>query len=426
MRPPNSPSPQPSVRRARQVLLILSVMLSPASVRADGNVVLPTSLKRGMTLEQSSDRGTLSVRRAGVQAPLLRVPTFGVDVNPQGTQIEVLPDTCWYFGEPLVKTFTLDMLEARLENAAALKLHRERRHAEAVPGFHKALQLDPNYLLAALNLASALTLAGNKDAAVAALAPFLTREMPRVYLAVLQDPELQPLLSMPVLAALRTQPPGTAALRARDLGWTAHSARHHLLAALDEHSGLVLFSLSSGARVAQLDMGSEIFSYSCEGESCNDVDRDRPKVKRQAQEVFQRQAALANRFLADLGFDAVKEREDANAKCPAAQNDEPRPGNTLCLPRSGLQFSLNGSDVELHGNKELVWEHCCDSADRVKAAAYLPRLGAIVFRWIKGHGSSECGRQAGTELFLLSKGTKASTPQSPQPLRNPKLPSLAP
>jgi hypothetical protein len=355
------------------------------------------------------------------------VPIYGVDVNPQGTQIEALADTCWYFGEPLVNAFTLDMLEARIENAAALKLHRERRHAEAAPGFRKALQLDPNYLLAALNLASALTLAGNKDAAVATLAPFLARGLPRVYLAVLQDPELQPLLSTPVLAALRTQPPGTAVLRERDLRWTAHSARHRLLAALDAQSGLVIFSLSSGARVAQLDMGSEYYPYSCEGESCEAVEKDRPLVKRQAREAFQRQVGLANRLLTDLGFNPVNEREDANAKCPAAQKDEPGDRNTLCLPRSGLQFSVVGSGVHLHGNdKDLVWEDCCADIGRNDAAAYLPRLGAIVFWWRKGHGSTECGRQAGTALYLLSKGTKASPPQSPQRLRNPKLPSLAP
>lgn len=429
VRPQNSPSPcaPPFAPRARQVLLILSVMLGPASVCADGNLDLPASLQRGITLERS-DRGMLSVRRAGVQAPLLRVPIFGVDVNPQGTQIEVLPDTCWYFGEPLVRTFTLDMLEARIANAAALKLHRERRHAEAAPGFRKALQLDPNYLLAAVNLASALTLAGNKDAAVAALAPFFARELPRVYLAVLQDPELQPLLSMPVLAALRTQQPGTAVLRERDRRWIAHSPRHHLLASLDEHSGLVIFSLSSGAWVAQLDMGSEIFPSSCGDTPCHLwVDKERLKVKRQARELFQRQEALANRFLADLGFNAVMEREDANAKCPAAQKDEPGSGNTLCLQRNGLQFSLAERDVHLHGNnKDLVWANCCPSADRIEAATYLPQLGAIVFQWRKGHGSTECGRQAGTDLVLLSSGTKVSAPQSLQPSRNTKLPSVAP
>lgn len=107
---------------------------------------------------------------------------------------------------------TLDQLEARLVNHESLVLHRKKDWANAAKGFAKAVQLDPTWRLPAYNLASAHARLGATAPALAALAPWLKAEPIATFVQVASDPELQPLLSLPELAAVRAGKPGTFTL----------------------------------------------------------------------------------------------------------------------------------------------------------------------------------------------------------------------
>lgn len=402
----------------RRVAFLLALLCS-AAASADSwpRAELPLKLARDLVVEGvSPDKGDKGdkkvqpvVRRGALSAPLARQELRAVYLSPKSDRIELLLETDWYFGEPLTTTFSLDMLEARLENAAALKLHRNKRYAEAAQGFTRALRLDPRFRLAAYNLASALSQQGRKDEAVAALAPFLSRELPATYLALLQDPELQPLLETREVAALRADSAGTvgtagtAALTARDERWLAHSARHQLLAALDPHRGLVLFSLRTGEVVAQLEMGTEIFPWSCDG--CSDeIEQQARRAKASAQVAFQKKLPLANRFLAELGFSALKRREDGK-RC--------EPGRSLCFAASGLrvEFSDDEDRATVYKKGQRVTapsaEYCSHSID---GGTYLPELQVVTYRWSHRHGSTDRGRQQGTELLLVSPSASKNRP----------------
>ena len=107
---------------------------------------------------------------------------------------------------------TVAKLNARLENVAALALHRARKWTEAAAGFSRALALDPTLDVAATNLASAQLLAGKPEDALRTLAPLLEKAPVATYAQVASDPELAPLLKRPALAALRAPTPGKARL----------------------------------------------------------------------------------------------------------------------------------------------------------------------------------------------------------------------
>lgn len=381
---------------------LLSLFLGISSVHAEGNISYPATLPRGMVLEWSS---TLTLRRGDVSTPLSRVGLFGASLNEQGTVLELVPDTCSYSGEPLVTTFTLNMLEARLENAAALKLHRAHRYAEAAQGFRKALKLDPVYNLAAYNLASSLSRAAKPDEAVAALAPFLKRELPKTYLAILKDPELLPLLETPALRQLQAVPPGAGLLTEPEPGWQAYSAKHGLLAALDQHRGLVIFSLRSGELLAQLAMGSVEVRISC-GDHYEDCQRAIDKERRQAtvaaKAEFMRQRPLANSLLSALGFAAIGQRE------PGKPCDRACTANCLYCFRSGLSVKLNDDELKVYqaGKAPKNDDPHDPSWQRLEGATYLPGLKALVYQWTKNGGSQECGSLGGTELKLISAKDK--------------------
>ena len=388
------------------VLAGILLYVLPAAADSWPRVDLPLKLPRELVVE-AVPVGKLRqpvVRRGSLSTPLSRLEVTEVYLSPQGNRIELFVNKDWYFGEPITTTFSLDMLEARLENAAALKLHRSQRYEEAAQGFAKALRLDPHYRLAAYNLASALSRQGRKDQGAAVLAPLLDRELPKTYLAILQDPELLALLDTPKLAALRADPPGTAELKTRDEHWLAYSAKYNLLAALDDHQGLVVFSLRTGEIIAQLDMGSEIFPWSCE-DCSEELEQLSRKARASAKVAFDTQRPLANRFLQSLGFSDLIRRE-ASKRC--------EPGRSLCFAANHLraEFSNDEDKITVYKNSRRVASTMAkDCSHTIDQGTYLPELQAMLYHWLHRHSSTERGPQAGIELLLLSPS--ASQDRSP-------------
>lgn len=371
---------------------------APRSATADPSE--PIDFARGLRVEVVD--GTPRVLRAGASAPLIRGRIFGFTADERKTQLELDLDDCWTFGERETARFTLDMLEARLENAAALKLHRAGKHAEAAAGFRRALRLDPRYVLAGYNLASALNRLGRRAEAAAALAPFFERSLVKVYLAALQDPELTPLLDEPGLATVRVQPPGTAVLRRWDPDWIAYSARHGRIAVLDDHDGLRVFSLKTGELDAVLSLGDRVLQWSGGG---SDVDAQLQQAERKlankAEQVLRKQLPLVNRVLADLGFVEIKQRE-------AGKIEGSPESYTVRFPASAVEVSLSSRELRMVREQRVLGEaEASGITFSLRRISFLPGLDTVVWRWARAAGATDCHRQRGTEILAPVKRAAA-------------------
>lgn len=354
----------------------------------------PLDLARGLHVEMA--RGIPVVSRAGVRAPLTRGNTFGYVFDEKTSQLDVQPENCWTFGEPEAMAFTLNMLEARVENAAALKLHRAKRHVEAAAGFRKALQLDGQYILAGYNLASALNLAGRPAEAAAALSPFLEAHRVKVYLAALQDAELTSLLSEPPLAALRTTPPGTATLRNFSLDFIAYSEKNGRLAVLDKHDGLRVFSVKTGALDAVVDLGNRVLAWSGDGGDYVEVEKGSRKTEQQADQVLAKKLPLVNQLLAELGFVEVTQREVGKLSGHAGEH-------SAQFSRSGVKLTTSGSRLRLTRNQQPLGELEHEYADHsLRRVIWLPAQKTLVWQWARSSGPTDCHRQTGTEIMISS------------------------
>lgn len=128
-------------------------------------------------------------------------------------------------------SLSFDQLSSRLDNVIAFGLHKKKKYAESKAGFAKALALDPSNRVAAVNLASAQQLLGEKAEAIKTLTPWLASEPVSMYLTVATDPELAPLLASPELVALKAKTSGNVTVSKKGLkGGAAYSSERGLLA----------------------------------------------------------------------------------------------------------------------------------------------------------------------------------------------------
>jgi hypothetical protein len=209
----------------------------------------PYALPGGMRIVVSPEHRTLTIVQGDVSAPLpleagriarARLPSYPrqlVAVRPAADSASVdvsLMDDCT--GNTFVVNYRIATLKARLENVAALGLHRARKYAEAETGFRSVVALDPDFDLGYTNLASALALQGKTTEAVDALRPLLAKNPAWVYFKILEDPELVSLAQAPEILALRAPVKGTA--RVDQLSASAvWSERHQLIATVVTETG---------------------------------------------------------------------------------------------------------------------------------------------------------------------------------------------
>ncbi|MBL9019254.1 MAG: hypothetical protein JNL83_34010 [Myxococcales bacterium] len=207
-------------------------------------------------------------------------------------------------------TWTFGHLDARLENAAAYALHRKKDYKAAAAGFARAAAADPTWNIPAYNLASAHQLAGDRDSAVKALAPWLASAPIATYVQVTSDPELAPLLARPELTALRAAKAGTATITAdgeiegdvvisRDKGLLAVARSEASWGACSYTTELELRDLKTGALVARTPViGWSETSPDCEEKSMGLTRRARPVVAKRVKAL--------TAMLRELGFSKAK------------------------------------------------------------------------------------------------------------------------
>jgi FKBP-type peptidyl-prolyl cis-trans isomerase len=190
---------------------------------------LRVRFKRGLTVERGAITAPLvvdlpwsdAVRHDGVRSARL---------TPDGTSVDLtLTDSCMESERTL--RYRLAALDARVENAAALGLHRAGRYADAALGFARAVAADPSFAKARTNLVAALARAGRRDEALAAARPLVATNPVLVEWQLLHDADWASLVGADDVAALAAPVAGAATRKTLAAG-AAHSAHLGLVAAV--------------------------------------------------------------------------------------------------------------------------------------------------------------------------------------------------
>jgi hypothetical protein len=252
-------------------------------------------------------------------------------------------------------TWSLAHLDARITNANAFVLHQKKSYKLAAEGFARAVALDPTWRIAAYNLASAHTLAGKLDDAVAALAPWLAAEPITTYVKVTADPELRPLLARPELQKLRAAKPGTIVLSQTELaGRIAYSPDHKLVAVLHTENSwgssahertLEIFELATSKLVATTPIVTwKESNFDCyNSKAC--------AVRKAARPAVAKRVEVLQAMLNELGFVTPK------LETVASTWNEGETKRKAYLPRAKLGVAATAGDGAarvLQGNTVLA------------------------------------------------------------------------
>jgi tetratricopeptide (TPR) repeat protein len=249
--------------------------------------------------------------------------------------------------------WTFAHLDARLANSAAFALHQKKNYKEAAEGFAKAASADPSWEIPAYNLASARTLLGDLDGAIAALASRLASDPVTTYAKISSDPELRPLLARKEVMALRAKAPGTAKLDWKSPS-LAYSPERNMIAVIhDEHSWgasvfwvvLEIYDIKTHKLVASTPIvnGDET-PPDCYSRGCEIYAKAKPAIANRVKQ--------AETMLAELGFSAAT-GEAAQAQDGPLSGDHMK--RKVYLPTAKLGVvAVDGTARVLRGNTELA------------------------------------------------------------------------
>ena len=363
------------------------------AIVGSGAVVVADDMERvrlrdGRRYGISESDGKMRVHQGKRRAPLRGfgmpddVYGFGsVRLSKDQTQIAFeVEDKCYKFTKISIPIASLD---ARLENTAAYRLHREKKYREAAEGFARAVEFDPLFDTAITNLASAYALLGDTEKAEAAVAPLMARNPVHGYIKIFSDPELAVLRDSAVTKPLEVAEPGTARLDDRgdwaggeeaaysyQQGWFAVVLRaeegpYECVTARD------LIVADGGGRVVYrmpIVSFKEGYSDDCPG----------PIARRSKRAIVANRIAGINRFLADFGFDPVATvgagRRDNGRFISEAKIGVVAGKNAIRVYRKGKEIAeLSGIDVG--GTSRILyvpststlllwwWHDCAHNAD---------------------------------------------------------------
>ena len=278
----------------RAISLVVALALTTTAHANDPDSERP--IGNGMTLVTGPGgnifltKGTQRTRLANGS----RFKSLVSDAKAKTVTVTVEDYTC--VGES-THTWTFAHLEARLANAAAYALHVKKDYKGAATGFARAVALDPKWNIPAYNLASARQLLGDKAAAVAALAPWISAEPIATYLHVVFDPELAPLLDQPALVALRAAKPGAAradkVLVAPERGLVAFARTEHSWGSSQFMKDIEIWDPAKRVRVASVNLVKW---------DDTDPGGEKPRITSVAKKRVAARTALLEQHLTALGF----------------------------------------------------------------------------------------------------------------------------
>lgn len=353
------------------------VLFTLATAHADTRTV-----GEGLTL--SIDKDALWVvkgKQRARLAPASSFKAFSADKTKRKVIVDVVDNTC--IGNTKHE-FTFGHLEARIENWAAFAVYKTKDYKGAAAGFAKAVKLDPSWKIAAYNLASAYQLAGDKPAAITALAPHLAAEPIATYVHVTSDPELAPLLDRAELKAIASKQPGNAKLGDKAFEPLYAKDRNLIAFAREEKSwgsaaytiDLQIYDAKSGALVASTPLVH-----------WDDTKPEATGLTMAGKKAVAERAARFSTMLQQLGFSTAKlektkvSDDDGSMKIKAV----------FAKAKLGVVATPNGANA-LRGNTSVG---TANSAGKMLSAVFVEDASAVV---ITTHLHSAEGCDGGPEI----------------------------
>jgi hypothetical protein len=383
------------MERMHKPVLALALLLGfPALAPAK-----PYKFSNGVELTASANSSDpIRLRRGGEGTVLPKPRAFGglESVREEnGVATLVYRDYCTEKSASV--QYQLVNLAARIENAVAYRLHRQKKYLDASAGFARAVALDPNYTVARTNLASAETLRGDRRAAVNALAPLLAARPFETYAKVLTDPELAPLREEPELAAQRFRTPGTVTIR-RDKGRFAMSmmvsGEHKFLAV--QHTLSDGMSMRYGYEVRFYDTGSGTLLFAVPIVKMEETDAGDGHWSLGSQKLVDARLKGVNQLLADLGFAPV--RDEAQRFEFEKVRDQVWKAQ---LHGQKLALVVSLGHVRLFaGAKQLRQFASPDDIANVNVAVWIPSAKVAVYDWDRPVGDVCDFRESSGEVVV--------------------------
>lgn len=171
----------------RACLAIVAVLASPALAKP-----LPKTMKVGI------EKTKLVFTEGGITVPMMPDSekvwdtVVSAELSDDGKTIEIKAQGCIETVDDPIE-FSIDELEARIENVRGMQLHLKKKYADAIPHFAAAAKRDPAAPVYATNLLSAQAMGGKLDDADATLATMGAQNVPWFAWRLAVDPELKAL-----------------------------------------------------------------------------------------------------------------------------------------------------------------------------------------------------------------------------------------
>lgn len=390
----------------RGLLTLTLLLASTPLVHADE--ITRASLGDGYELVIA--QGGMSVVKGKLRARLVDATSITkttVDKKTKQVTVKVADYSC--AGEATY-TWTLGHLDARLENTAAYTLHKKKDYKASTAGFAKAVAADPTWKIAAINLASAQQLQGDKDGAIKTLTPWLTSEPIATYFQITADPELAPLLERAEIKAIRASKAGDIKLAQDKVdGLVAYAPDRKLLAVARTEASWGACVYRTDLEVYDATNGTLVATTPIVGwnETSPDCDEKSSGVLPRARKTVAKRVTTLQAMLRDLGFKKIK--SEVGTSPTSVETDKAFRKTTASIKKAKLGVvAQDGTLRVFQGNTELATAQAELGLERV---VYVPDLDAVV-AWTAGPGAEGCESTDPTAVTVmpLRRPTPASKP----------------